>query len=144
MAEQKLPEFMNIKHTNIEETFTIPIEKCKKSKYIISYIDRMLVLDSMIISAVSEEIFQFIIDYINYKDTELDPPEMPLRDGIHIAMLFNESEYDVFANIYQPESDININLDKINKYMIATETFQFKYLQKKLAAIAAFAILQTK
>jgi hypothetical protein len=143
MSEQKLPEYLKIKHINMIDSFTISIEKCKKSKYILNYIDSMLVLDSMIISDINEEIFKFIIEYINYKDIELDPPEMPLRDGIHIAMLFNDSEYDIFANIYNPESNINDNLNKINNYMIATETFQFKNLQKKLSAIAAFAILQT-
>ena len=67
---------------------------------------------------------------------------MPLRDGIHIAMLFKESEYDIFAEIYKPERDIYLNLDIINKYMMATEIFQLKQLPKKLASIAAFTILQ--
>ena len=132
-----------IKHDDDTIIHEIEINKCKKSKYLMNYIEQTLVFTTINISNkdMSLTVFKFLLNYINYNQVESEPPEMPLCN-IHIAVLFIDDEYDLFANICDIKLSLKDNLSYINTYMIAADIFQCKHLTKKLAAIAAFIILQ--
>lgn len=146
------PEYIYMKQNYEKKIYKIPKTAAMHSKMLLTNIinnthntDKYGLTETcpVIIQKTDVDILQFIYDYMMYNNNrkEKEAPEAPLKK-IHISSILG-NEYELFINIYNEDDLLECKIEKINKYIKTALYFDFKYLCKKLCALAANLIINS-